>query len=38
MKADIEAEVKDAIDFAMNCEFPSDDELRRDVFAEEIPA
>ena len=38
MKADIEAEVKDAIDFAMNCEFPSNDELRRDVFAEEIPA
>jgi len=38
MKAKIEAEVKDAIDFAMNCELPSTDELRRDVFAEEIPA
>lgn len=34
----IEAEVNDAIDFAMACEFPSDDELRRDVFAEEIAA
>ncbi len=33
-----EAEVQDAIDFAMACEFPSVDELRRDVFAEEIPA
>ena len=34
----VEAEVNDAIEFAMACEFPSDDELRRDVFAEEIPA
>lgn len=34
----IEAEVQDAIDFAMSCEFPSADELRRDVFAKEIPA
>ncbi|WP_413021545.1 thiamine pyrophosphate-dependent enzyme [Novosphingobium panipatense] len=34
----IEAEVTDAIEFAMACEYPSDDELRRDVFAEEIPA
>jgi len=37
-KAEIEAEVKDAIEFAQSCEFPSADELRRDVFAEEIPA
>lgn len=36
--AKAEAEVNDAIEFAMACEFPSDDELRRDVFAEEIPA
>lgn len=36
--AKVEAEVNDAIEFAMACEFPSDDELRRDVFAEEIPA
>jgi pyruvate dehydrogenase E1 component alpha subunit len=34
----IEAEVKDAIDFAMASQPPSTDELRRDVFAEEIPA
>ncbi|MEE4452638.1 thiamine pyrophosphate-dependent dehydrogenase E1 component subunit alpha [Novosphingobium resinovorum] len=38
LTARIEAEVNDAIDYAMACEFPSDDELRRDVFAEEIPA
>lgn len=38
LTAKIEAEVNDAIDYAMACEFPSDDELRRDVFAEEIPA
>lgn len=38
LKTKIEAEVKDAIDFAMSCEKPSTDELRRDVFAEEIPA
>ncbi len=38
MQATIEAEVQDAIDFAMACEPPSVDELRRDVFAEEIPA
>ena len=31
MQAKIEAEVKDAIDFAMACELPSTDELRRDV-------
>ncbi len=34
----IEAEVQDAIDFAFACEFPGPEELRRDVFAEEIPA
>ena len=38
MQTAIEAEVQDAIDFALSCEFPSTDELRRDVFAEEIPA
>lgn len=38
LEAKAEAEVQDAIDFAMDCEFPSTDELRRDVFAEEIPA
>jgi pyruvate dehydrogenase E1 component alpha subunit len=30
--------VEDAIEFAMACEFPDLAELRRDVFAEEIPA
>lgn len=38
LQDEIEAEVQDAIDFAFACEFPSVDELRRDVFAEEIPA
>ncbi|MEO6091597.1 MAG: thiamine pyrophosphate-dependent dehydrogenase E1 component subunit alpha [Novosphingobium sp.] len=34
----IEAEVQDAIEFSQSCEYPSTDELRRDVFAEEIAA
>lgn len=38
LTADIEAEVQDAIEFGTNSELPSVDELRRDVFAEEIPA
>jgi TPP-dependent pyruvate/acetoin dehydrogenase alpha subunit len=38
MQTAIEAEVDDAIEFAMACEFPGVEELRRDVFAEEIPA
>lgn len=38
MQTAIEAEVEDAIEFAMACEFPDLAELRRDVFAEEIPA
>lgn len=38
LTADTEAEVQDAIDFAASCQPPSVDELRRDVFAEEIPA
>ena len=38
MQAKIEAEVEDAIEFGMNSEFPDVAELRRDVFAEEIPA
>jgi pyruvate dehydrogenase E1 component alpha subunit len=36
--ADIETEVADAMAFGMASPFPSADELRRDVFAEEIPA
>lgn len=36
LQAKIEAEVDDAIEFAMACEFPGVEELRRDVFAEEI--
>jgi pyruvate dehydrogenase E1 component alpha subunit len=32
----IKAEVKDASDYAFNCEFPSLDELKRDVYATEI--
>lgn len=38
MQQDIETEVQDAIDFAMACSVPSAEELRRDVFAREIPA
>jgi acetoin:2,6-dichlorophenolindophenol oxidoreductase subunit alpha len=38
LTADTEAEVQDAIEFAASCEVPSIDELRRDVFAEEIAA
>ena len=38
LKADIEAEVADALEFGLASPFPSVDELRRDVFAEEIPA
>lgn len=38
MQKKTEEEVQDAIDFALSCEFPSTDELRRDVFATEIPA
>lgn len=38
MQTAIEAEVEDAIEFAMACDFPDLAELRRDVFAEEIPA
>lgn len=38
MQADIEAEIAEAIDFGMNSAVPSVDELRRDVFFEEIPA
>lgn len=38
LQTKIEAEVQDAIDFAFQSEPPSTDELRRDVFAEEIPA
>ncbi len=38
LQADIEAEVQDAIEFGQASPPPSTDELRRDVFAEEIPA
>ncbi|MBB5686714.1 thiamine pyrophosphate-dependent dehydrogenase E1 component subunit alpha [Sphingobium boeckii] len=38
MQADIEAEIADAQEFGLNSPFPSADELRRDIFAEEIPA
>jgi len=36
--ASIEAEIEDAVQFALNSPFPPLDELRRDVFATEIPA
>jgi TPP-dependent pyruvate/acetoin dehydrogenase alpha subunit len=38
MQADLEAEIADAEEFGMNSPLPSVDELRRDVFAEEIAA
>ena len=38
MQAAIEAEVADALEFGLASPFPSTDELRRDVFAEEIAA
>jgi pyruvate dehydrogenase E1 component alpha subunit len=38
MQEEIETEVEDARDFGLASEVPSLDELRRDVFAEEIPA
>ncbi|MBW8783709.1 MAG: thiamine pyrophosphate-dependent dehydrogenase E1 component subunit alpha [Novosphingobium sp.] len=38
LQTKIEAEVQDAIDFAFNSAPPPLEELRRDVFAEEIPA
>jgi pyruvate dehydrogenase E1 component alpha subunit len=38
METAIEAEIQDAIDFALACEFPQIEELRRDVFAAEMAA
>ncbi|MEG3143667.1 thiamine pyrophosphate-dependent dehydrogenase E1 component subunit alpha [Sphingomonas sp. RT2P30] len=38
LQADIEAEILDAQEFGMASPYPSADELRRDIFAEEIPA
>lgn len=38
LQEDIEAEIKDAQEFGLASPFPSADELRRDVFAEEIAA
>jgi len=38
LQADIQAEVDDAMEFGLASAYPSVDELRRDVFATEIPA
>lgn len=38
MEAGIEADLDEAVDFALASDFPDLDELRRDVFAEEMPA
>lgn len=38
MQAEIEAEIAEAMEFGMNSPLPSVDELRRDIFFEEIPA
>ena len=38
LQAEIEAEIEDAIEFGLNSALPSVDELRKDVFAQEIPA
>ena len=38
MQADLEAEIAEAEEYGMASPLPSVDELRRDVFAEEIPA
>lgn len=38
MASEIEAEIADAIEFALGSAFPATDELRRDVYAEEIAA
>ena len=38
MQAKIEAEVEDAQEFGLASPLPSVDELRRDVFAQEMPA
>lgn len=38
LQDEIEKEVEDARDFGLASEVPSEDELRRDVFAEEMPA
>ena len=38
LQADLEAEIADAQEFGTNSPTPSTDELRRDVFAEEMPA
>jgi pyruvate dehydrogenase E1 component alpha subunit len=38
LHADIEAEIADAQEFGLASPFPSADEMRRDVFAEEIAA
>ena len=38
MQAALEAEIAEAQEFGMNSPLPSVDELRRDVFAEELAA
>jgi len=38
MEAEIEAALDDAVDYALASDFPEIDELRRDVFAEEMAA
>jgi pyruvate dehydrogenase E1 component alpha subunit len=38
LQADIESEIAEAQEFGLNSPVPSVDELRRDVFAEEMPA
>jgi len=36
MEADIEGQIDEAVEFALNSPFPGTDELKRDVFAEEM--
>ena len=36
MEADIESQIDEAVEFALASEFPGMEELKRDVFAEEM--
>ena len=38
IEAEVSQNIEDAVQFALGCTFPSADELRRDVFAEELAA
>lgn len=38
IRAGIEADIAEAVEFALGSDFPELDELRRDVYAEELPA